>query len=71
MRFNEKHRIVYMILTTPVRLFKKDPITNRGISDLAKALIPAKLWVCLNLTYVIGNILEFAYVFRRASEILA
>lgn len=35
--------------------FKKDPITNRGISDLAKALIPAKLWVCLNLTYVIGN----------------
>ena len=35
--------------------FKKDPITNRGISDLSKALIPAKLWVCLNLTYVIGN----------------
>lgn len=35
--------------------FKKDPITNRGISDLAKALIPAKLWVCLNLTYIIGN----------------
>ena len=35
--------------------FKKDPITNRGISDLAKAMIPAKLWVCLNLTYIIGN----------------
>lgn len=35
--------------------FKKDPVTNRGISDLAKALIPAKLWVCLNLTYIIGN----------------
>lgn len=35
--------------------FKKDPVTNRGISDLAKGLIPAKLWVCLNLTYVIGN----------------
>lgn len=35
--------------------FKKDPYTNRGISDLAKALIPAKLWVCLNLTYIIGN----------------
>ena len=35
--------------------FKKDEITNRGISDLAKALIPAKLWVCLNLTYVLGN----------------
>lgn len=35
--------------------FKKDPITHRGISDLSKALIPAKLWVCLNLTYVIGN----------------
>lgn len=35
--------------------FKKDEITNRGISDLAQALIPAKLWVCLNLTYVLGN----------------
>ena len=35
--------------------FKKDEITNRGISDLSKALIPAKLWVCLNLTYVLGN----------------
>lgn len=35
--------------------FKKDPVTNRGISDLAKSLIPAKLWVCLNLTYIIGN----------------
>lgn len=35
--------------------FKKDEITNRGISDLAKALIPAKLWVCLNLTYILGN----------------
>lgn len=35
--------------------FKKDEITNRGISDLAQAMIPAKLWVCLNLTYVLGN----------------
>lgn len=35
--------------------FKKDEITNRGISDLAKAMIPAKLWVCLNLTYILGN----------------
>lgn len=35
--------------------FKKDPISNRGISDLAVSLIPAKLWVCLNLTYIIGN----------------
>lgn len=35
--------------------FTKDPITNRGISDLARSLIPAKLWVCLNLTYIIGN----------------
>lgn len=35
--------------------FKKDPITHRGISDLAQALIPAKLWVCMNLTYIIGN----------------
>lgn len=35
--------------------FTKDPITHRGISDLAKALIPAKLWVCLNLTYIVGN----------------
>lgn len=35
--------------------FRKDPNTHRGISDLAKALIPAKLWVCMNLTYIIGN----------------
>lgn len=35
--------------------FTKDPNTNRGISDLAKSLIPAKLWVCMNLTYIIGN----------------
>ena len=35
--------------------FAKDPVTHRGISDLAKALIPAKLWVCLNLTYIVGN----------------
>lgn len=35
--------------------FKKDPNTHRGISDLAAALIPAKLWTCLNLTYIIGN----------------
>ena len=35
--------------------FTKNPITHRGISDLAKSLIPAKLWVCLNLTYIIGN----------------
>ena len=35
--------------------FKKDPNSHRGISDLAAALIPAKLWVCLNLTYIIGN----------------
>ena len=35
--------------------FTKDPVTHRGISDLAKALIPAKLWVCLNLTYIVGN----------------
>lgn len=35
--------------------FTKDTVTHRGISDLAKALIPAKLWVCLNLTYIVGN----------------
>lgn len=35
--------------------FRKDPNSHRGISDLAKALIPAKLWVCMNLTYIIGN----------------
>ena len=35
--------------------FTKDSVTHRGISDLAKALIPAKLWVCLNLTYIVGN----------------
>ena len=27
LKFNEKHRTLYMVLTTPIRLFKKDPIT--------------------------------------------
>lgn len=34
--------------------FNEDPKTHRGISDLAKSLIPAKLWVCLYITYSIG-----------------
>lgn len=34
--------------------FKKDPVTHRGISDLARSLIPAKLWCCLYITYAIG-----------------
>lgn len=35
--------------------FRKNDVTNRGISDLAVSMIPAKLWICLNLTYIIGN----------------
>lgn len=34
--------------------FNEDPKTHRGISDLARSLIPAKLWVCLYITYSIG-----------------
>ena len=34
--------------------FTEDPVTHRGISDLARSLIPAKLWVCLYITYTIG-----------------
>ena len=30
--------------------FKLDPVTHRGISDLQKALIPAKLYICLYIT---------------------
>lgn len=36
-------------------VFKKDPITHRGISDLMRGLIPAKLACCLMLTDAIGN----------------
>ena len=35
--------------------FKKDPDTHRGISDLAKGLIPAKLYACMYLNDVIGK----------------
>lgn len=35
--------------------FEKDPDTHRGISDLAKGLIPAKLWACLYLSDSIGT----------------
>ena len=35
--------------------FKDDPTTHRGISDLWDALVPAKQWITLNLTYVLGN----------------
>lgn len=34
--------------------FKEDPDTHRGVSDLAKSLIPAKLWCCLYITNTIG-----------------
>lgn len=34
--------------------FKKDPKTNRGISDLDKSLLPAKLYSCLYITNTIG-----------------
>lgn len=35
--------------------FKKDPRTHRGISDLEKSLIPAKLAACVLVTDAIGN----------------
>ena len=34
--------------------FKQDPVTHRGISDLAYALIPAKLYACLYITNTLG-----------------
>lgn len=34
--------------------FKKDNKTNRGISDFNRAILPAKLWCGLNLTYTLG-----------------
>jgi len=34
--------------------FKLDPKTHRGISDLHKSLIPAKMWVSLSTTSAIG-----------------
>ncbi len=35
--------------------FKKDPETHRGISDLSKAILPAKLYVCLYITNTIAQ----------------
>ena len=34
--------------------FKEDPDTHRGISDLWDALVPAKQWITLTLTSVLG-----------------
>ena len=34
--------------------FQDDPETHRGISDLYKSLIPAKLWCCLYITNTLG-----------------
>lgn len=34
--------------------FREDPKTHRGISDLYRSMIPAKLWCCLNLAYTFG-----------------
>ena len=34
--------------------FRQDPITHRGISDLAYSLIPAKLYCCLYITNTLG-----------------
>lgn len=34
--------------------FKKDPITKRGISDLAYAIFPANLYACLYITNTLG-----------------
>lgn len=34
--------------------FREDPETHRGISDLWDALVPAKQWITLNLTSILG-----------------
>ena len=36
--------------------FRQDPITHRGISDLDKGLIPAKIYSSLYITSAIGNL---------------
>lgn len=36
--------------------FKQDPITHRGVSDLSKGLIPAKIYSSLYLSGAIGNL---------------
>ena len=34
--------------------FKEDPKTHRGISDLYDSLVPAKQWITINLTSILG-----------------
>lgn len=36
--------------------FRQDPITHRGISDLEKAMVPAKVYTSLYITSAIGNL---------------
>lgn len=36
--------------------FKQDPVTHRGISDLEKSMVPAKVYTSLYITSAIGNL---------------
>jgi len=36
--------------------FRQDPITHRGISDLEKSMVPAKVYTSLYITSAIGNL---------------
>lgn len=38
--------------------FKLDPQTHRGISDLEKAMVPAKLYACMYITDAIGQMVR-------------
>jgi len=38
--------------------FKMDPITHRGISDLEKAMVPAKIYACMYITDAIAQMVR-------------
>jgi len=64
LRFNDKYNQISHTIDMDVVFipsddihhlkFKEDPDTHRGISDLWDALVPAKQWITLTLTSVLG-----------------
>lgn len=64
LKFNDKYNQVSNIMDMDIVFipaddihhlkFREDPETHRGISDLWDALVPAKQWITLNLTTILG-----------------
>lgn len=51
----DKVRVTYLAPNDVEHIkFREDPITHRGISDIAGGMIPAKLYCCINICNILG-----------------